>query len=143
MKTHPLSVTHLVIGLVFLGIAGSWALHAADVIDAEAVTWLFPAALVVAGGVGLVAAMAKGVTGRRGEATPYETDSGYQPRYDPPLPQDYTSDLDRKLSEAETTAVVRTADPGEESTTVLPTEDHDDSTDTTTGDSHDDKGDDR
>jgi hypothetical protein len=115
MKTHPLSVTHLVMGLVFLGIAGSWVLHETGVTDGQDITWLFPMALVVAGGVGLVAAMAKGVTGRR-RSTPYAE----QPEtttddlaYDPPLMQDYTSDLDRKLRAAETSPT--------SPTTVIPT----------------------
>lgn len=63
--THPLNVSYLVVGLVFLGIAGSWALRAAGLVDASDVRWLVPAVLVVAGGVGLVAFAAKGMTGRR------------------------------------------------------------------------------
>ena len=27
MKTHPLNVAHLVLGLIFLGFSGSWALR--------------------------------------------------------------------------------------------------------------------
>jgi len=59
--------------------------------------------LVVAGGVGLVAAVAKSLT-RRGEA-PQAYDAGYVPTYDAPLPQDYTSDLDRKLDEQATSVI--------------------------------------
>ena len=59
MKTHPLNVSYLVIGLVFLGIAGSWALREADVIGATEVEWLLPLTLVVAGAVGLVAFAAR------------------------------------------------------------------------------------
>ena len=105
-KTHPLSVTHLVVGLVFLGIAGSWALNQTGLIDPEDMTWLFPMALVVAGGVGLVAAMAKGVRGRRPQP---ELRSEYvETPYEEPLRPDYTSDLDRKLDEAEKTTVITT-----------------------------------
>ena len=71
VKTHPLSVTHLVFGLIFLSIAGSWALRQAGLIGLDDLGWLFPLTLVVAGGVGLVAAMAKGVLGRSTPA-PYE-----------------------------------------------------------------------
>jgi hypothetical protein len=60
MKTHPLNVSYLVVGLVFLGLAGSWALREAGVIDLGEVRWLLPLTLVVAGVVGLVAAAAKG-----------------------------------------------------------------------------------
>jgi hypothetical protein len=55
MKTHPLNVSYLVVGLVFLGLAGSWALREAGVIDLGEVRWLLPLTLVVAGVVGLVA----------------------------------------------------------------------------------------
>jgi hypothetical protein len=60
-RRHPVSVTHLVMGLVFLGIAGSWVLRKLDVIDAEGWRWLLPAILVLAGAAGLVAALAKGL----------------------------------------------------------------------------------
>lgn len=105
MKTHPLNVTYLVIGLVFLAISGSWALREAGVIDTEDVTWLGPVALIVAGGVGLVAAVAKGL--KREETA---SGAGYQPTYDAPLPQDYTSDLDRKLDEHRTTVLPHSND---------------------------------
>ena len=42
MKTHPLNVSYLVIGLVFLGISGSWALREAGLIGAADVGWLVP-----------------------------------------------------------------------------------------------------
>jgi hypothetical protein len=47
-------VGHLVTGLVFLGLAGSWALHQAGVIGDVGVGWLMPAILVVAGVIGLL-----------------------------------------------------------------------------------------
>ena len=71
MKTHPLNVSYLVLGLVFLGIAGAWALHAADVVDSGQVRWLLPLMLVLAGVVGLVAFAAKGLGGRRDETPTY------------------------------------------------------------------------
>lgn len=58
-RTHALSVSYLVAGLVFLGIATSWALRQIDVIDAQGVQWVMPLALVIAGTVGLVAWVAK------------------------------------------------------------------------------------
>ncbi len=60
---HPLNITYLVVGLVFLGIAASWALHTADLVDTPEMGWLLPLMLVVAGGVGLVAGAAKGLRG--------------------------------------------------------------------------------
>jgi hypothetical protein len=65
MKTHPLNVSYLVIGLVFLGIAGSWALHEADVIGTAEVEWLLPLTLVAAGAIGLVAFATRGLSRSR------------------------------------------------------------------------------
>lgn len=62
--THPLNVSYLVVGLVFLGIAGSWALREAGVIELGEIRWLLPATLVVAGLVGVVAMAAKGLSRR-------------------------------------------------------------------------------
>ncbi len=75
MKTHPLNVSYLVVGLIFLGLAGSWALRESGVVDLGEVQWLLPLTLVVAGAIGLVAFAVKGITGRRkDEATPdYDT----------------------------------------------------------------------
>jgi hypothetical protein len=123
MKTHPLNVSYLVIGLVFLAIAGSWALREAGLIDTADLAWLGPVALIVAGGVGLVAAVAKGAR-RNGSASAYESD--YRPTYDPPLPpQDYTSDIDRKLDAAQSTVVTTTVPDtatSDDDTTVIRTD---------------------
>ena len=70
---HPVNVTHLVMGLVFLGIAGSWALRQLDVISAEGGRWVLPVILILAGGAGLVAAVAKGLSrGRKPTEEPYD-----------------------------------------------------------------------
>ena len=61
-NTHPLNVSYLVVGLVFLGIAGSWALREGGVIALSEVRWLFPATLVAAGLIGVVAMVAKGLS---------------------------------------------------------------------------------
>ncbi len=73
MKTHPLNVSYLVVGLAFLGIAGSWALRESGVIDS--VDWLLPLTLVVAGGIGLMAFVAKNL--RRGRTDAPTTDTSY------------------------------------------------------------------
>ena len=64
-RTHPLSVGYLVCGLVFLGIAASWALRQAGVIESDSQPWVLPLVLVVAGAAGLLALLAKGMTGRK------------------------------------------------------------------------------
>lgn len=95
MRTHPLSVTYLVVGLIFLGLAGSWGLQEAGAVGFDDIGWLVPLTLVVAGAVGLLAAAAKGVLRRRStgpDATHEETDE--HPDYYLP---DYTSDIEEKL----------------------------------------------
>ncbi len=78
-RTHPLNVSYLVVGLVFLGLASSWALKEAGVVDLAEVRWLFPLTLVLAGVIGLVAMAAKGLSRRDSEHdTTYPTyDSTY------------------------------------------------------------------
>ena len=56
-RAHRPSVLHLVIGLVFLGLAALWALSASGAVGSDD-TWLIPGLLVVAGATGLVAAVA-------------------------------------------------------------------------------------
>jgi hypothetical protein len=73
IKTHPVNVAHLVMGLVFLGIAGSWALRQLGVIDAAGEGWTLPLILVIAGGAGLIAALAKSAP-RRVEDPAYGAD---------------------------------------------------------------------
>jgi hypothetical protein len=77
MKTHPLNVSYLVVGLAFLGISGSWALHQAGVIGATEVEWLLPLSLVIAGGIGLIAFMARSFRSSRTTTTPTTGYPGY------------------------------------------------------------------
>ena len=65
--THPLNVSYLVVGLVFLGISGIWALRAGGVVDTHQLGWLLPLTLVGAGAVGVVALGARSL--RRGRDT--------------------------------------------------------------------------
>lgn len=64
VKRGPVKVGYLVTGLVFLGLAGSWALRESGAVGDVTVGWLLPAILVGAGAIGLVAMLASGV--RRG-----------------------------------------------------------------------------
>ncbi len=66
---RPVNTTYLVVGLVFLGVAGSWVLRETGVMDAESFQWLLPLVLVVAGAAGLVASVAKGIARNRRPAS--------------------------------------------------------------------------
>ena len=46
---HPVDVTQLVAGLVFLGVATVWALWSAGLTDADTARWLLPLVLLGAG----------------------------------------------------------------------------------------------
>ena len=87
MKTHPLNVSYLVVGLVFLGLAGSWALRETGVVDLGEARWLLPLTLVAAGVIGLAAFAAKGVAGR-GRSNDAET--AETTGLDEPSPAPYT-----------------------------------------------------
>ena len=90
--TRPLNVSYLVVGLVFLGIAGSWALRASGVVGAADVQWLLPLVLVGAGVIGLVAFTAKGLARGRDERLDEEPDLDL---YDDQPPLDHTEDTMR------------------------------------------------
>ena len=63
--THPLNVSYLVVGLVFLGIAAMWTLRVTGAIDTHDLGLLLPLILVIAGAVGLLGFTAKGVSRSR------------------------------------------------------------------------------
>ncbi len=81
MKTHPVNVSYLVVGLILLGLSGSWALREAGFVDLGAAPWLLPATLAVAGVVGLIAFASRRLQARRDrEAEPgYETGTSNDP----------------------------------------------------------------
>ncbi len=104
---RPLNVSYLVVGLIFLGIAGSWALQASGAVDTGDVRWLMPLVLVGAGVVGLVAFTAKGLTrGRDDVATDDEPafdlygDASYEPEPDP-QPEPDTTDQPEQTTRIE------------------------------------------
>lgn len=59
---HPVNITHLVMGLAFLGIVASWAIIQAGLVASTDIQWLLPWPWVAAGAAGLVATV---VAGRR------------------------------------------------------------------------------
>ena len=80
-RTHPLNVSYLVVGLVFLGLAGSWALRTSGAVDTAEVRWLMPLILVMAGAIGLIAFAAKGLSRGRHDQTPGPASD--HPAFDP------------------------------------------------------------
>ncbi|MGD9962066.1 hypothetical protein [Nocardioides sp.] len=62
---HPLNVSHLVIGLVLLGVSGLWTADQAGWITDS--TYVLPVLLVGAGVIGLLAFALRGVGSRRTE----------------------------------------------------------------------------
>ena len=114
--THPLKVGYLVVGLVFLGIAGFWALRTAGVVDSADGRWLAPLVLVTAGTIGLFAFASKNLNRRRHDpdAVGYHDEQPAfdpYPAFDPAFGPDY--EPTREL------ATDPTADP-----TADPTRDH-------------------
>ena len=67
---HPLNVSHLVIGLVLLGVSGLWTADHAGWINNENNNYVLPVMLVTVGVVGLIAFAFRGVSSRR--TTPTE-----------------------------------------------------------------------
>ena len=72
MRNSSLHVGYLVTGLVFVGIATSWALVDSGTIPTDSLRFVLPLVLVIAGGIGLVAMAARGLT--RGHASTEPTD---------------------------------------------------------------------
>lgn len=58
---------HLVVGLLFLGIAGTWLLHATHVLTTDQLVLSGPVVLIAAGVVGLVVSLAGARQGARGD----------------------------------------------------------------------------
>ena len=63
-QSRGVGIPHLVMGLVFIGLAGSWLLNEVGVIESVAVQWLLPLILVVAGAAGLLASVARNLANR-------------------------------------------------------------------------------
>lgn len=57
---HSVKIPQLIFGLLFLGIAGVWALVVTDVITEDRLPVIMPALLIGAGVIGLAASLASG-----------------------------------------------------------------------------------
>ena len=67
MNTRPVSIAHLVFGLIFLGASGLWALGAATGAEAPDMALMAPIILIGAGVVGLVGVLVNARNARRSE----------------------------------------------------------------------------
>ena len=78
---RSVKITHLVFGLLFLGVAVVWALVVGDVINENDLAVLAPAILITAGVIGLAVSLASGRNRRKRDTKMYD-----QP---PDQPADY------------------------------------------------------
>jgi len=69
---RSVKIPHLVFGLLFLGIAGVWALVLTDVITEDRLTVIAPAVLIGAGVIGLAASLASSRNRRTNHHDPYD-----------------------------------------------------------------------
>ncbi|KQY56533.1 MULTISPECIES: hypothetical protein [unclassified Nocardioides] len=67
---HPVNTGHLVMGLVFLGLVGIWALVAGEAVDDDDIRWLLPIPWVAGGAIGLAAATWANIRSRRTTGEP-------------------------------------------------------------------------
>ncbi len=108
---HSVKVPHLVFGLLFLGVAGIWALGTSDLIDGEQLAVLAPAVLVVAGVIGLVASLASGRNRSRRNAVPTHDpayDEGYSAHEEPETTGlDITHDTTTETDDTDPTREIR------------------------------------
>lgn len=88
--THPLKAGYLVVGLIFVGLAGTWFLTELDVIEAKGLQWLLPAILLGAGLAGLAGSIGKGIAQRSEPAFAPEVNHDY--RTDDLAEQDITGE---------------------------------------------------
>jgi hypothetical protein len=82
MSKRPLSITHLVLGLVFLGISVLWAVGAGTDAKVPDLAAIAPAVLIAAGVIGLIGVV---VNARRRDDVPLDptgTDAPFPPHPD-------------------------------------------------------------
>jgi cytochrome bd-type quinol oxidase subunit 2 len=80
---RSVKITHLVFGLLFLGVAVVWALVVGDVINENDLAVIAPAILIAAGVVGLATSLASARNRRNRNERPY--DRPVDPHVDEPV----------------------------------------------------------
>lgn len=111
---HPVNTGHLVMGLVFAGLVGIWALIIGDVVTGDDIRWLLPIPWVAGGAIGLAAATAANMRSRRGNPEAGWVDDSPWWAHDEP-----THDPADDQSAFETTETFETTEPSD---TDLPEE---------------------
>jgi hypothetical protein len=106
MSTYPqppadrtVKVPHLVFGLLFLGVAGIWALGASDAISGEHLAVLGPGVLILAGVIGLAASLANGRNRRRQAQAEHQPESYETATYESTDSTDSTATTDADTGE--------------------------------------------
>lgn len=74
MNTRPISISHLVVGLIFLGLAGGWLVQRTTEISFPGPEIALPLLLIAAGALGLIASLAsaRNTASRRSAPAPVE-----------------------------------------------------------------------
>ena len=87
MNTRPVSIAHLVFGLVFLGASVLWAVGAATNADAPDLALMAPIVLIGAGVVGLVGIVVNSRNARRRDLPSDDATTTPEPEYAGPAPE--------------------------------------------------------
>ena len=88
---RSVKITHLVFGLLFLGVAVVWALVVGDVINENDLAVIAPAILIAAGVVGLATSLASARNRRNRNEQPYDLS------YDAPVDQPVDDQTDHPV----------------------------------------------
>jgi hypothetical protein len=104
IRTRPVSIAHLVFGLIFLGAAGLWAVGAATEADTPDLAVLAPGILIAAGVVGLIAMVINARNARvqvQGEESPASDRTDTPPTADTTTDTTDTTDTDTVVIDGE------------------------------------------
>jgi len=132
-QRHPLEITPLVFGLVFLGTVAAWSLFELDVVSRSDAGWILPIVLIGAGALGVLLAATKPRRSREGHDTtlvapePWPTQTYAEPAqtYAEPSPAPQTGTGYRGIGETEESDPTEpAADTASFDTEVTTTEEH-------------------
>ena len=89
---RSVKITHLVFGLLFLGVAVVWALVVGDVINENDLAILAPAILIAAGVIGLATSLASARNRRNRNEQPYDRPVDAPTDHEVEYPVDHPAD---------------------------------------------------